>query len=780
MDSGTNTLWYTQPATDWHEALPLGNGRMGAMVFGGPGRERMELNEDTLWSGRPGSEDGYQIKENIDQARRLLRDGKYADADALTDVMTGAHDSESYQMAGNLYLDFQDQDSYSDYRRELDLSTAIATTRFTRNGAEYSRECFISAPHQVMAMRLEGDNPGSVSFRLSMDSQMRCATQAGNDWFVLQGRTPYNNHSRRPVGEDAIVWEKDGEGGINYVVKIKALTTGGACGADGDMLVVDSADSVTLLLTIQTGFVRWDEQPSNDVVAMEIECDRWLDTAAELGWEGLKAAHIDDYSALYNRMSLDLQEADDRPTDEILKQATESANNTALANLVFNFGRYLMISASRTGTQPTNLQGIWNDKLIAPWRSNYTININTEMNYWPAEVCNLSDCAEPLFRFVRELSESGRRPARDLYGARGWCAHHNSDLWRYSYTGGSKAQHAFWPVCGAWLCQHIWEHFSFTGDRSFLADFMPIMKDAAAFLLDFMIENDDGQLVTSPSTSPENRFFDPVTGEQSSVCEGSAMDQTMIRELFENILEGSRILNERDDLINEISAALPRLAMPKIGLDGRLLEFGIEAEEPQPGHRHISHLYGVYPGWMFTPERLPDYYNACQRSLEVRGDESTGWAMAWRVAMWARFQDGNHALKVVGNLMKFKDKQADMTYGPGGGLYANLFDAHPPFQIDGNFGYTAGVAEMLLQSHQQVDGKRLIHLLPALPDAWSKGTVRGLRARGGLQISFSWKDSVVTNATIQADTGGEFVCRVNGKDTVVSLCAGEHLELIHE
>ncbi|MDT8390466.1 MAG: glycoside hydrolase family 95 protein [Lentisphaeria bacterium] len=779
MTERMNSLWYARPAGDWHEALPLGNGRVGAMVFGGPDRERVELNEDTIWSGRPGDEEGYRIKEMIDQARQLIRDGHYAAADRLTDTMTGAHDSESYQMAGNLYLDFQTEGPVEDYRRELDLSTAVATTRFTRNGAAFSRECLISAPHQVMAMRLAADRPASISFRLSMDSQTRHATQAGNDWFVLQGQTPYNNHSRRPAGDDAVVWQKDGQGGITYVVKVKVVTTGGVCEAGEHVLGVTGADNVTLFLAIETGFTRWNEDPSDDVVAMEIDCDRRLDAAVELGWAGIRSAHIDDYSSLYKRMSLDLRTGDDRPTDEILRGAAKSGDTAALANLVFNFGRYLLISASRPGTQPTTLQGIWNDKLIAPWRSNYTININTEMNYWPAEVCNLSECAEPFFRFVREMAESGRRPARKLYGARGWCAHHNSDLWRYSYTGGSKAQHAFWPVCGAWLCQHIWEHFAFTGDRGFLADFMPVMKDAAAFLLDFMIENDDGQLVTSPSTSPENRFFDPETGEETSVCEGSAMDLTMIRELFETIIEGSRILNERDELVNDIETALGRLAMPKIGSDGRLLEFSIEAEEPQPGHRHISHLYGVYPGWMFTPERFPDYYEACKKSLHVRGDQSTGWAMAWRVAMWARFQDGDHALKVAGNLMTFKEARADMTYGPGGGLYANLFDAHPPFQIDGNFGYTAGVAEMLLQSHRWLDGKRLIHVLPALPAAWSKGSVRGLRGRGGLDISFTWENGTARTVGIQADNDVAFHLRVNGKDTVVTLSAGERLERIH-
>ncbi|MBT3275911.1 MAG: glycoside hydrolase family 95 protein, partial [Spirochaetales bacterium] len=742
-------------------------------VYGGIGVERIELNEDTIWSGRPSDEDGYTIKENIEQVRRLLRKKQYSAADELTDTMTGEHDSQSYQMAGNLYLNFDESEEALGYKRTLDISTAVSTSSYEKDGVKFHRESFISAPHQVMAIRITADQPGSISFSLSMDSQMHYETGTGKSSFTLYGNCPYSNKSRGLDVAGSLVWEKDGTGGMKYVVKTRILNSGGEVSSDGSTLKVEGADEVVLLLTIETGFLRFDQEPSDATGVMEKVCDSQLEEAAGLGWGALKDAHCRDYAELYERMSFSLDADDNRDTDDILKNCKDPAMDPALVNLVFNYGRYLLISSSRSGTQPANLQGIWNDKLNAPWRCNYTININTEMNYWPAETCNLADCAEPMLRFVREIADSGRRTAKKLYGARGWCSHHNSDLWRYTYTGGRRAQHAFWPVCGAWLCQHLWEHYAFSGDRGFLAEALPIMKDAAAFLLDFMIENEKGELITSPSTSPENRFFDPGTGEPASVCEASAMDMTMIRELFENIIEGSTVLDDRDELLAEIQTAYTKLAMPKIGSDGRLLEFDIEAEEPEPSHRHVSHMYGVYPGWMFTPDSNQEYFEACRKSLDARGDKSTGWAMGWRVALWARLGDGNRALKVLGSLLCYINADASMNYSNGGGLYANLWDAHPPFQIDGNFGVTAGIAEMLLQSHQVLNGKRVITLLPALPDSWDGGSAAGIRARGGVEAAFSWKNGKVVSLTLEAKRDIELTLKYNGRAKDITLSAGE-------
>lgn len=774
--SSIHKLRYNKQAKFWEEALPLGNGRIGAMVYGEVGKEKIELNEDTLWSGPAPEEEGYSIRENIDDVRKLIRQGKYAEATELTNEMTGTHSVQRYLLAGNLYLDFDDQDESSEYERSLDLNTATSSTKYKCGDIVFSRESLVSFPHQVMAIRIASDKKGKISFNLSGDSKIKFETKADKNNLVIYGTCPLYEFRD---DEKKTIWEQDGKTGIKYVVKASVFNQGGTVNSVNNSVEVKDADEVVLLVAIRSSFVDWYKKPSSDVEALEKTCDEDLQKAQEIGWGNLKNAHIKDYTSLYSRVNLDLEERDERFTDEILIKCDDPAENTALVNLLFNYGRYLLISSSRPGTQPANLQGIWNDKRFAPWASDFHVNINLQMNYWPAETCNLSDCAQPLIKFVKDMAVSGKRPAEKLYNARGWCMHHCSDIWRYPYTAGRYANHSFWPTASAWLCQHLWEHYTFTRDQEVLRGFLPVMKEAAIFYVDFMVENCEGKLVASPSTSPENTFFEPGTQEKAAVCEGSAMDQTMIRELFENVIEGCFILNDKDNLFDEIKAAYEKLEMPKIGRDGRLLEFGIEIEEPQINHRHISHLYGVFPGCMFTPSTLPEFYEACRKSLDVRGDKSTGWAMGWRVAMWARFRDGNRALSVIGNLLTYKNADAEMNYMNGGGLYANLWDAHPPFQIDGNFGVTAGIAEMLMQSHQKTsDGNIIIDILPAIPDAWENGSVSGLRARGRIEVRFSWKNGKVYELGLSADHNITIQLVWNDKKQKITIEAGKTMDLM--
>lgn len=763
-----NRLWYQRPASYWEEALPLGNGRIGAMVYGRIDREKIELNEDTLWSGSPIESDPYKIPENLPKIRELIRSKELPKACQLLEQSLAPHGVESYELAGNLILDFGCDHDSKEYERELDLSTAIAKTSFIKYRVKHQRETLISHPRQVVATRLSADEKDAISFILSSESKMKHEISSHRNELTLLGHCPRKKGTPR----HAPIWEENGLKGVSYVIKSRVLTEGGRIEAKNGQLKIDNASEVILLTSIETSFRGWDQEPSCDSDTLEKACSTKLDQAEEMGWDELLREHQLDHGKHYNTMSLNLDQTDLRPTNEILAQGAPPEENTALINLVFNYGRYLMICSSRPGTQPANLQGIWNDKMIPIWRSDFHTNINLQMNYWPVESCHLPAFAEPLFNFIKGVSISGRRTAKELYGSRGWCLHHCTDVWRYSHTAGQTNNFSLWPFGGSWLCQHIWEHFLFSEDQSFLKEFFPILRDAAIFYVDFLIEGEDGSLTTSPSCSPENAYFDPKSGNSVGICEGSAMDLTIIRELYDYVIQASEVLGEEDSLIEEIKASLSRLARPKIGKDGRILEYGIEADEPEPDHRHLSHLYGAYPGWSFTPSESREYFDACQKSLEHRGDVSTGWAMAWRIALWARFRNGNRALDVIGNLLHFVDQSIESAHMSGGGLYANLWDAHPPFQIDGNFGTTAAIAEMLIQSHRRTSGGQvIIDLLPALPDPWLKGEVKGLRVRGGCEIDLSWKEGKPTHITLHRNNASETqVCvQFSGKVLPVQL-----------
>ncbi len=739
-------LHYTRPATEWVEALPVGNGRLGAMVFGGIHQERLQLNEDTLWGGGPYQPVNPDALAALPEVRRLIAAGDYAAAQALADrkLMARPLRQMPYQTVGDLMLTFSGADTVSDYRRELDLDTAVAKTSYTSGEGPWAvtqvREVFASPVDQVVVMRLTAAQPGrpggQVSFTLGLQSPQRAGSRTvGDNVLVLEGR----NGAAEGI-----------DGALKFQTRVKISVEGGSLHADGQQIHVRGARSALLLIATATSFRRYDDV-SGDPAARN---DATLRAAAGKTYEQLLAAHVAAHQRLFRRVSLDLGHTAgaDRPTDERIRHFADG-NDPALAALYFQYGRYLLISCSRPGTQPANLQGLWNDSLTPPWESKYTININTEMNYWPAETTNLAECAEPLFAMIKDLSETGAKMAQAHYHASGWVVHHNTDLWRA--TGPiDGAQWGLWPTGGAWLCTHLWEHYLFSGDREFLARAYPLMKGAAQFFLDTLVaEPKHGWLVTSPSLSPENCHHGAI-----SIVAGPTMDSQILRDLFTACIRSSEILGQDAGFRARLAATRARLAPSQIGAQGQLQEWleDWDAIAPEPHHRHLSHLYGLFPGDQIDVLRTPALAAAARRSLELRGDDATGWGIGWRLNLWARLHDGDHAYGILGRLLR-----PDRTY-------PNLFDAHPPFQIDGNFGGTAGIAEMLLQSQ---GGE--IQLLPALPAAWSAGSFTGLRARGGVTVDVSWKDGRLATAWFTADRDGTHTIRANGRTTELALRAGE-------
>lgn len=757
-------LWYDKPASTWTEALPVGNGRLGAMVFGGIKDELLQLNESTLWGGGPVHTNvNPNAYENLQLARQaLFRDEDYGKAFDYAKKMQGYY-SESYLPLGDLKITQNFTDVIpTAYYRDLNIKDAISTTRFTIDGTEFTREIISSAADQVIVIHLTANKIGRLNFKIADASQLKHHNVVISDSEIaMKGKAPahvdpvYIN-SKHPVIQDDTL----GCRGMRFELLIKTVCNDGTVSADTTGITVKNASDVTIFLSAATSFNGFDKCPDSEGKDEDKLATDYLNAAIKKDWKSLLTAHQADYHKYFNRVSFQLKapEVDTNaalPTNKRLQGYTEGAKDPALETLYFQYGRYLLISSSRPGGVPANLQGIWNKELRPPWSSNYTTNINVEMNYWPAEATNLSEMQLPFIDFIKSIAKTGEVTAREFYHTQGWAVHHNSDIWALSNPVGDLGKGdptwADWSMGSPWLSQHLWWHYEFTKDKRYLRETAyPLMKGAARFCLDWLVDY-KGYLVTAPSVSPENTFFDDK-GKVGSVSIATTMDMSIIRDLFTNIIEASNELNYDKAFRDTIIAKKAKLFPLHIGKKGNLQEWYKDWEDPDPHHRHVSQLFGLFPGREISPIANPELTAAAKKTLELRGDAGTGWSLAWKINFWARLFDGNHAYTLIRDLLRLTG-QAGTKYSNGGGSYANLLDAHPPFQIDGNFGGISGMTEMLLQS-QSGD----IYLLPALPDSWNEGMIAGLKARGNFVIGMKWKNKKIVSATITSNAGG--VCKI--------------------